>query len=433
MIKIIAYTAIASFCFAPIYISLPIFAALTILGQRGVLIFLMLLSCVASNIKGMYTPINYILFTGAFFAYIIREKQTKISDRKLVGLLVFLSSIQVYGFTIGQLNINYNDELLRLKDYISLIFSILFPYAGILISQTIKIKDESVKASLIAILIFLCMVVGIQLVVNPLALIPSGLENSYSEKGQLVGIGEGDALRSFGPTTGPNALALVTLFLYIISKNVRGTRLFRGFTASTSLIITILTYSKSSLITFLLFVISKYATRITLKNALKIIALISVFGGLLVLNSSNLLERFRIGDEIEDFGTRAIVYSHMLFDFDKFKYIYGIGPYTWREYFDTELGLDIQDPHSWIFSIPGGYGVIGIIFYVKLTLYLFSIYKNYKEVIARQLIIGVLLIYFVKDIASIPAPLGTTHFTFLFWLLIGIVSIQSKLVSEKNN
>src|SRR5690606_3546650 len=113
----------------------------------------------------------------------------------------------------------------------------------------------------------------------------------------------------------------------------------------------------------------------------------------------------------------SIVYAYMINNFTFSDYLIGIGPYTWENYFTENIGVRIQDPHSFIFSVPGGYGVLGVALYLSLGWVItFKGFLSRNEK-ARIAAVGLLVITFIKDISTIPTPLGTTHFTFLYWLL----------------
>lgn len=101
-------------------------------------------------------------------------------------------------------------------------------------------------------------------------------------------------------------------------------------------------------------------------------------------------------------------------------WISGVGVSAWPEFFQQQVGIPLSDPHSVVLSIPGTYGLVGILFYVML-LSLFA--TRYQPDVAdqRRLAVYLLLLLFLgKDLVSIPVLIGNTPLTFLIWLILGL-------------
>jgi hypothetical protein len=101
-------------------------------------------------------------------------------------------------------------------------------------------------------------------------------------------------------------------------------------------------------------------------------------------------------------------------------WIFGIGLSAWPVFFEQKIGIPLSDPHSVLLSIPGTFGLIGILFYLML-LALLAMRFSHDEPEARRLgVVLLVLLFFGKDLVSIPVVLGNTQLTFMIWLLIGL-------------
>ena len=96
----------------------------------------------------------------------------------------------------------------------------------------------------------------------------------------------------------------------------------------------------------------------------------------------------------------------------------------WPVLFDKYLDYSLSDPHSILFSIPGTYGVVGVIFYV--TLLAFWIFEAVRRRhAARVLALSFILLLFGKDLFSIPYLIGNTPITFALWLAMGVAFMRT--------
>lgn len=101
-------------------------------------------------------------------------------------------------------------------------------------------------------------------------------------------------------------------------------------------------------------------------------------------------------------------------------WIFGVGVSAWPEFFQQQVGIPLSDPHSVVLSIPGTFGLVGILFYVML-LSLFANRFRPDAADERRLAVYLLLLLFLgKDLVSIPVLIGNTPLTFLIWLILGL-------------
>lgn len=115
-------------------------------------------------------------------------------------------------------------------------------------------------------------------------------------------------------------------------------------------------------------------------------------------------------------GYRSEAWGAVLAHFTATDWIFGTGLSHWPKFFNEAMGVPLADPHTYILSIPGTFGFVGALFYAWVfALLLKSLRKRGQE---RPLVLCLLLLFFGKDLVSIPYILGNTPLTFLIWLLL---------------
>jgi hypothetical protein len=121
-------------------------------------------------------------------------------------------------------------------------------------------------------------------------------------------------------------------------------------------------------------------------------------------------------------GTRSLAWSAAIDHMKLIDWLSGIGVGAWPPFFAQYIGEPLSDPHALLLSLPGSYGVLGVVFFVLLLATVFRVPIAGEDVVARRLGKSLLiLLIVVKDLASIPSVLGNTPVTFLVWLLLGLV------------
>jgi len=140
------------------------------------------------------------------------------------------------------------------------------------------------------------------------------------------------------------------------------------------------------------------------------------------------LERFLDGFRIPSFAEgsyRADSWSLTVNSFSLFDWIFGTGLSAWPQFFQQNLGYKLSDPHSYILSIPGTFGILGVFFYCMVALILGKV-LFVSSGGGRALAACLLGLFFVKDAVSIPYLLGNTPVTILVWILLSGCLLLSK-------
>lgn len=134
---------------------------------------------------------------------------------------------------------------------------------------------------------------------------------------------------------------------------------------------------------------------------------------------------FRVNTET--LGTRGEAWSAVFMNFSLINWMFGIGLTGWPSFFVEHVGIPLADPHNTILSFWGGFGLLGIIYYLSLTSKLGNLCINNRFNV-RVLSGGValLIIMTVKDFVSIQSIIGNSTATYLLWFSIYSLFIFNK-------
>lgn len=119
-------------------------------------------------------------------------------------------------------------------------------------------------------------------------------------------------------------------------------------------------------------------------------------------------------------GSREWSWLAVVRELSAVDWIFGVGVSAWPEFFQQQVGIPLSDPHSVVLSIPGTYGLVGILFYVMLLSLLATRYQPHVADKRRLAVYLLLLLFLGKDLVSIPVLIGNTPLTFLIWLILGL-------------
>ncbi len=224
----------------------------------------------------------------------------------------------------------------------------------------------------------------------------------------------------------PNGWAYCNILLLIFilcgtnrEKSIRGFEVL--FFALGCLFFSIIAFSKALLlfsVFSIIFILFIFRPRI-LVIAFILLASIFLTLGVMDLNLSSFSSAFRV-DRVSQESYRFMMWSEILSDFNVMNWFFGVGFGYWPIFFMDHLDIVIHDPHSYIFSIPGNFGFLGVLLYFILFFVLVRKYLLSKEI--RRILSALLLfLFFVKDAFSYPYFLGNTPLTFMIWGLLTVL------------
>jgi hypothetical protein len=129
-------------------------------------------------------------------------------------------------------------------------------------------------------------------------------------------------------------------------------------------------------------------------------------------------ELFRVQSSL---GYRGIAWSATVSEFGFSDWLIGTGLASWPVFFEKYAGVPLADPHSWLLSIPGTFGLPGILYYTLVFITLAGAWKSAKDERGCRVAITLLiLLVFVRDLVAVPVLLGNTPLAFLVWLAMAI-------------
>ena len=318
------------------------------------------------------------------------------AEGRFYGYVFFLMITMIFAGYLSTKILFKNPRLLKLLGFISFISIIHILFVGVI---QINFGAESYRSE---------------------AMIPSILE-----KKQLFNVTALNIPRINGPYLSPNAMGMsILLFSILVFINVFNNKkiaivifMFFGFLgALLSLSKAVLGYYFLCLAVMLIYQFKNIFLRMF---AFSLITIVGVTSILSVLFTSNTLQNsFRIKEG--GLGTRDDVWQSVLEGLSLFDWIFGIGLSAWPVFFNEKLGYTLSDPHTYILSVPGTFGLIGIFFYIYLfkSLY-FKTFFLKNSALTKILGLVLILLFFGRDIASIPSILGNTQTNFVVWLLLG--------------
>jgi hypothetical protein len=157
------------------------------------------------------------------------------------------------------------------------------------------------------------------------------------------------------------------------------------------------------------------------RTALLALALLAALPFLLSSDLGQLgFEVFRVQEDT--LGTRQFAWRAAIENLRLIDWLSGIGVGAWPPFFERHVGEAMSDPHALLLSLPGTYGLLGVVFFILLLVTVIRAPVDGTDIGSRRLGKALLiLLLLVKDLASIPSVLGNTPVTFLVWLLIGLV------------
>jgi hypothetical protein len=237
---------------------------------------------------------------------------------------------------------------------------------------------------------------------------------------QLIDAGLRGVTRFTGPFLTPNNLAYVpTLLLLLMLWAGESRRITRSYLASYVVVgggLALLGASRSMLVFF--GVTAPYLCWRHSKPASLALAVVAaaVIGQGFVGESAWAFARL---DDVAFAGsTRELLWDAVIDDFGVLQWLFGAGLSHWdalfeRVYFDDR----VSDPHNWILSVVGMFGVLGLVLYAKVAGALWRAGRRSPP--ARQAVaICLLALYLGRDLMGVQYLLNNHPNTCLNWLLI---------------
>jgi hypothetical protein len=252
---------------------------------------------------------------------------------------------------------------------------------------------------------------------------------------QLVDAGARGVSRFTGPFLTPNNLAYVpAVMLLLILWTSDRARISRRFLAGYVFVgggLAVLGASRSMLLFFGASTAFMFWRRSKLASiALGLAALVACSDGLI---GENAWVFARLDDLSFEGSTRELLWSTVVNDFGPAQWVFGAGLSHWdslfeRVYFDDR----VSDPHNWVLSVVGMFGVLGLLFYAKVGATLTRVARTSTQ--ARQAVaVSLLILFFCRDLMGVQYLLNNHPNTCLNWLLLCLLVGAAPLAVRRSN
>jgi hypothetical protein len=125
----------------------------------------------------------------------------------------------------------------------------------------------------------------------------------------------------------------------------------------------------------------------------------------------------RLGGAV--FGNRGLAWEAQVDCFSASDWFFGRGLSNWKVFFEDEIGIPMQDPHSYLLSVPGSFGVVGVTYYVVLAIQLVRTSVAGRG-LGRAALLMAGIVIFVANAFEVLILLGNTTLTLLLWIGLGL-------------
>lgn len=142
---------------------------------------------------------------------------------------------------------------------------------------------------------------------------------------------------------------------------------------------------------------------------------------LLVMNIpwSELLVMMRLKD-LQSLGVRGELWQATLHYMDLGDWLFGYGLTHYPVFVKTTLGYYGSDPHNWILSVSGMFGILGLLFYAVLIKKLLR--KSFSINTKERAIAACLLLFFIgREFGNTQYVLNNNPLCCLYWISISLV------------
>ena len=246
---------------------------------------------------------------------------------------------------------------------------------------------------------------------------------AISELYELIDGGDRGMARLTGPFLSPNTLAMLPcLYLLIYLRASRGGEISDNFIltfACVGVAVAVLGGARSMFGFYLLatgmLVWTKSPKRAL---ALGLIGLPAVFIVGVPWDDLLVLMRFHDIDSLQSLGMRGAYWNACLHNLTREQWLFGSGLSHWPVFLRYYVGYPGADPHNWVFSMAGSFGIPGLLFYASLGMLLlrrgFSGPKRY-----RAIALCLLVLLLGRDLANVQYVVNNHAMGCLYWVCIG--------------
>ena len=375
----------------------------------------------------------YIAFIFVSFVmtinFLIRFNFKSLLKNRDLVLIMFIAIFAIlYALIVSYINVFFDGmpQSSTRPPYIVGILMLIMLVSGVVSGSylySFSNKDKLISQFVLLLLSHNFLIALIQILFDPSLFASQNAISQLTGYAQLVNPTAFGFPRITGLYLTPNGFALSSILVYLVyfiySSDFDLKSIFSFFTIS--LLVTIVFFSFSKALMSYLFIMALIfflIARPKYRFILGLLAIIILISCLTVCNLEEINKSFRISEGLSSDSYRHQAWALTLKEFDTLKWIFGTGLSYWPIFFESHLGFSLSDPHSYLLSIPGTFGIIGVIFYFILIVILVKNLINQTTLRKKLAIWALLSLIIVKDAVSIPYLFGNTPLTYLIWLIV---------------
>ncbi len=294
-----------------------------------------------------------------------------------------------------------------------------------------SMSSVRVQTVSVCILCHIFMIAGLQTVLGPMyGASPQGAEE-MRQLFQMIDGGARGMPRLTGPFLSPNILASVPgLFMLIILRYKKSPNISPNFIAAFFVIGMSASFLGGARTMFVFYLVGTAAMTWTLSPRYTILAGVLMAPLILVMDIpwGELLVMMRLKD-MQSLGVRGELWQATLQYMDSGDWLFGYGLTHFPVFVKTVLGYYGSDPHNWILSAAGMFGVFGLMFYALLIKKLVrkSLSVQSKE---RAIAVCLLLFFVGREFANTQYVLNNNPLCCLYWVAISLVFFAPQDLAE---
>lgn len=289
------------------------------------------------------------------------------------------------------------------------------------------LSSVRIQTALVAILLHVYGIAFLQVVMGPLyGSSPQGVAE-MKQLFQMIDGGERGLARLTGPFLSPNILASVPGFAMLIWLRYQsGERVSVRFISVFFLAGMTAAYLGGARTMFVCYLCCTVAMTWMRSPQYTLLGICTFLPFIFILDIpwNDLLMLLRLKN-LQSLGVRGEMWQMLLSVMDVGDWIFGYGITHFPVLIRVTLGYYGTDPHNWILSVCGMFGVLGLMFYLILARKLFRkcFAREEKE---RVIAICLLLLFVGREFANTQYVLNNSPLCCLSWLMISLVFFDVK-------
>ena len=387
---------------------------------RSVFLFLAVVICLFFDNNHIYcflvfivpgaNGISYTFISLIIFLFLLIKNVRFNSTILVIGLIIAV--LEVISFIYGPFNIF---ELVRFLG----VFFVAFTYMG-----EFKNNYDHTKILNYFLLGFIVAMINLfgQYIMHYSFSELFSLSIRFGDTTELFGYSENAILLSYNPN-GLGTLCLLTIFTSLLMVKFQNRKIYYFLTVF-SVLVGIMTQSRTFLLTFILFILVYILAEIkSVKSFLKVLTFGCVLGGICILLFATVLssyveslfERFETSDI---FNGRVEIFQYYFIESLKypFRFLFGVGMQDYQGKYWYEMSC-----HNAIQEIMITWGVFGLFLVFYLFYYIIKNAKRQNCGISFSQYLPFFIIIFVSQLGQ-----GFKDYPAMLWLMIGYTAMLLK-------